>query len=82
MENVNVIYEAREGRGFVKEWEHSDPAEVYKDLAAELIAKKINNCKWIRSIKRRQLYNGYLEITVNYPHGGRRIYTVKMGAGI
>ena len=74
---VNCIYEAKEGRKYVETWRTEDPARVYKDLAQEMISKKINDCKYIRSIKRTTLYNGFQRITVTYDHGGRRIYTVE-----
>ena len=76
-EKVMVIYEAKEGRNYTETWRSEDPAKVYEDLAQELISKKINECRWIKSIKRTPLYNGFQRITVTYDHGGRRLYTVK-----
>ena len=76
-EKVMVIYEAKEGRNYTETWRSEDPAKVYEDLARELISKKINECRWIKSIKRTPLYNGFQRITVTYDHGGRRLYTVK-----
>ena len=73
---VRVTYERKNGRRYIEEWRCEDALQVYSDLAQELISKKINNCTWIRSIQRRNLYNGYQQITVNYNYG-RRIYTVK-----
>ena len=77
MEKVNVKFEEKQGRKFVVTWESDDAMQVYDDLAHELIAKKINNCTWIRSIKRTPLYNGFDRITVTQDNGNRRIYTVK-----
>lgn len=74
---IYCTYENRTPRGYEIEWETGVEEDVYKSLASELIAKKINCCSYIKSIKRRQLYNGFIEITVNYDNGGRRIYTVK-----
>ena len=51
MENVNVIYERLENGKYIKEWETSDVSQVYRDLAEELISKKINACNWIKSIR-------------------------------
>ena len=76
-EKVMVIYEAKEGRKYCETWRSEDPARVYKDLAQELISKKLNECRYIKSIKRTALYNGFQRITVTYDHGGRRLYTVK-----
>lgn len=76
MEKVNVRYEEKQGRAFVTTWECDDAMQVYDDLTHELIAKKLNGCSWIKSIKRVPLYNGFDRITVYYDHGGRRVYTV------
>lgn len=51
--------------------------DIYDFLAHELIAKKINKCTYIRSIKRRPLYNGFIEVIVLYNDGVRAIYTIK-----
>ena len=77
MEKVNVKFEEKQGHKFVVTWESDDATQVYDDLSHELIAKKINNCTWIRSIKRTPLYNGFDRITVTQDNGNRRIYTVK-----
>ena len=76
MEKVNVKYEEKRGREYVVTWSTEEEKQVYEDLAHELIAKKINGCTWIRSIKRVPLYTGFDRITVQYDHGGRRVYTV------
>lgn len=76
-EKVMCIYEKKQGRDYVETWRTEDPARVYEDLSVEFIAKKINACLWIKSIKRKQLCNGFQQIIVTYDHGGRRIYTVK-----
>lgn len=71
------VYEAKQGKKYVNTFECHDAEQTYRDLAHEMIAKKINDCRWIKSIKRTPLYNGYDRITVTYDHGGRRIYTIK-----
>lgn len=76
-EKVMVIYESKEGRTYTETWRSEDSARVYEDLAQELIAKKINECRYIKSIKRTNLFNGFQNIVVTYDHGGRRTYTVK-----
>ena len=74
---INFVYQKKTGRSYETKFTCSDPGRVYEDLAHELIAKKINLCTYIKSIKRRPLYNGFDEITVSYDHGGRRVYTIK-----
>ena len=74
--SVKFEYQEKDGRAYVTTFSSDDAARVYEDLAHELISKKINSCTWIKSIKRRPMYNGFDEITVTYDHGGRRVYTV------
>lgn len=50
--------------------------EIYKRLSNDLIAKKICQCRYIKSIKRRNNYDGTCEITVTYNNNVRNIYTV------
>lgn len=74
---IKRITEVKEGRTWRETYTTTDPAEVYKALAEDLIQKKINACAYIRSIKRENLYNGYQRITVLYNNGVRSIYTAK-----
>ena len=74
---VNFIYEEKKNGKFVETFRCEDEQRVYDDLSHELIAKKINGCSWIRSIKRNQLYNGFIQIVISYDHGGRRTYTIR-----
>ena len=71
------VFEVKEGRVWRESFVTTDPVEVYKFLAEELIAKKINACSYIRSIKRTNLYNGYQKIVISYDNGGRAVYTIK-----
>ena len=69
--------EEKIGRKYVQTFECDDRSRVYKELADELIAKKLNECSWIRSIRREPLYNGFDHIYATYDHGVRRVYTVE-----
>ena len=71
-----------------KKWEAStsDPmtgAEVYRALAEDLLYKYVNKASFIKSIKRKQNYNGTVTIIVTYDHTGiatndvRAIYTIR-----
>ena len=51
--------------------------EIYKRLTEELIAKKLNSCTYIKSIKRSPLYNGFQRIYVTYDNNIRATYTIK-----
>lgn len=74
---IKRIFEVKEGRVWRETFVATDPTEVYRYLAEELIAKKINACSYIRSIKRTNLYNGYQKIVISYDNGGRAVYTIK-----
>lgn len=74
---IERVFEIKEGRNWRKTITTTDATDVYKFLTEELIAKKINNCRYIRSIKRENLYNGYQRITVSYADSGRAIYTIR-----
>ena len=74
---IKRIVEIKEGRTWRESYASTDPAAVYQDLAGDLIAKKINCCSYIRSIKRTCLYNGFQKIVVSYDNGVRATYIVK-----
>ena len=40
----------REGNKWIFDIEYRTFKEIYGPLTSEIIAKKINNCKWIKSI--------------------------------
>lgn len=77
---ARVIYQKKTPSGyFTVEWD-KEGSEVWEDLAKDLMAKKLERCSYIRSIQRRNNYDGTHTIIVNYAAdcgGGRRIYTVK-----
>lgn len=72
----NVIFEKKVGKNFEQTWSSDDKMKVYEDLTHELVAKKLCGCSYIRSITRKQLYNGFVKITVTYDNGDRRIYHI------
>lgn len=78
---INYKYFDKRGKNLVETFSSNDELYVYKRLADEMVAKKINCCRWIKSIKRENLYNGFQRITVVYNHGensdGRGVYIVR-----
>ena len=61
------IVETKNGRAaWILDHINSDKAMVLENLACDLIAKKINECRYISTIKRRNCYDGTQEITVVY----------------
>ena len=56
---------------------NTEKETIFRDLTSDLISKKINHCSYIKSIKRNQLYNGFIDIIVFYDNGVKRIYHIK-----
>lgn len=75
--NVNFITEVKKGNKYEITRECNDSAYVYESLARDVIAKKINLCTYIKSIKRIQLYNGFEKIIVTYDNNCRCTYTIE-----
>ena len=76
-ETINYVVEVKEGRNWKEERFVTDALEVYKSLAEDMVHKKLNECTYIRSIKRTPLYNGFCKITVSYDNDVRRIYVIE-----
>jgi len=53
-----------------------DAAQVLESLAQDLIAKKINACTYIRSIQRKNNYDGTQTIIVTYDNNVRSTYII------
>lgn len=75
MEKLTVYI--KDGKNFIETYATSDPLIIYQRLSGALIWKKINCCKWIRSIKRENLYNGYQKITVYVNYDCKEEYIIK-----
>ena len=75
---IKRVFEVKQNGKWVEEFTNTDPGEVYKWLTDSLIAKKLNACQYIRTIKRENLYNGFQKITVTYSneYGGRSVFYV------
>lgn len=69
--------ELKQGKKWIEEYTTTNDIEIYQSLSDDLIAKKINQCSYIKSIKRTPLYNGYQKILVIYDNDCRAIYIVK-----
>lgn len=70
--NVSFSYSVKQDGKYVETYRTEDPATVYEKLATELIAKKINECTWIKSITRVNLFDGTQQITMHYWSGDLR----------
>jgi len=79
MKNASYIYEVKQNGKWTTTHTCNDARQAYEDLSHELIAKKLCNCTYIRSIKRQQRYT-HVEVIVTYTDdcgGGRRVYTIE-----
>jgi hypothetical protein len=75
MEKLTVYI--KDGKNYIENYSTTDATRIYQLLTNDLISKKINCCKWIKSIKRENLYNGYQKITVFQENGGKSEYIIK-----
>jgi hypothetical protein len=75
MEKLTVYI--KDGKKYVETYTTTDALIIYQRLTNSLIAKKINCCKWIKSIQRVNLYNGYQKITVFENNGCKSEYIIK-----
>lgn len=76
-EAKRVVEVKRNGKYVPEQYVEQNGEEVYRYLANDLIAKKLNQCTYIRSIKRRNNYDGTQTVTVTYDNDVRAIYTVE-----
>lgn len=78
MKTIERVCQIKNGKTWETTYTETDPGSVYAALSRDLIAKKINECKYIRSIKRTPNYDGTCTIAVLYSTGDvRSIYTVQ-----
>jgi hypothetical protein len=77
MRSEKMVIEVKNAGKWIVENTIENLEEIYSSLSADLIAKKINACTYIKSIKRVCNYDGTQNIIVNFGNGARRVYTVK-----
>lgn len=73
---IKKIIEIKEGKKWIISSTVTDPEDVYTSLSHDLIAKKINSCLYIKTIRRVPNYNGSQNIIVTYDNNVRATYTV------
>lgn len=74
IDNIPVrIAQKKNGKTWVNTYIDNDAASVYKSLSIDMIAKKINQARYIKSIKRVQHYT-HVEIIVTYDNNVRSLY--------
>lgn len=68
----------KNGKTYVLDYTCTDAGTVVERLAGDLAAKYIGKAPYIRSIKRRNNYDGTQLYTVTYDNGYRIEYTVSI----
>lgn len=77
MREIKQIVEKKVGRAYEVQTVITDKATIHESLMKELIAKKLHQCRWIKSIRDSCNYDGTRDITVTYDNGFRSVYTVE-----
>lgn len=72
-ENVYRVAQKKSGNAWIYTYIDNDVTSVYRALSSDLIQKKINACKYIKTIKRLQRYD-HVEMIVTYDNNTRSIY--------
>ena len=73
-----LTIEKKQGKKYVVTYQAEDnSAYFYRRLTKDLIAKKVSNCRYIKSIRREPLYNGMSNIIVIYSNDVRATYTIE-----
>lgn len=70
-------WEIKQGKVYTVDRVVTDSLTIHESLAHDLIAKKLHNASYIKSIKDRCNYDGTRTITVTYDNGCRRVYKIK-----
>lgn len=67
----------KDGKDWVETCRITDPMEVYRALAMDMVHKKIHQCRYIKRITRMPHYDGTQTISVYYDGGVRADYLVE-----
>ncbi len=73
MKTMRIAYKKDNNNKWIATFTENNETNVYKSLSADIVAKKINKCQYIKSIKRVQRYT-HCEITVLYDNNTKSVY--------
>lgn len=73
MKTMRIAYKKDSNNKWIVTFAENNETNIYKSLSADIVAKKINNCQYIKSIKRVQRYT-HVEITVLYDNNTKSVY--------
>ncbi|MCR4671956.1 MAG: hypothetical protein K5637_01800 [Lachnospiraceae bacterium] len=78
MKDIRRVVYCKQGNQWVPDqYIEDDPGEVYRKLARDMVAKKLHQCTYIKSIKDACNCDGTRDITITYDNNVRAVYTVE-----
>lgn len=72
---ITERYENKSLNGYDETWRANSEARAWEDLARFLIAKKLENCSWVKRIVRSQKYTE--KEIIFYTDTGRTVFTIE-----
>lgn len=78
MKSATMTGYRKSGKNYLVDYVNTDAGAVIERLAADLAAKYIGKAPYIKSVKRRNNYNGTQLYTVSYDTGYRIEYVVSI----
>lgn len=68
----------KNGRKWELRFEETDPETIHKELLDNIVAKKMHNCSYIKSIKESCNYDGTRTFTVYFSNDTKAVYIIEM----
>lgn len=78
MKSATMTGYRKSGKNYLVDFVNTDAGAVIERLAADLAAKYIGKAPYIKSVKRRNNYDGTQLYTVSYDTGYRMEYVVSV----
>jgi len=77
-DKIQMTMYRKEGKEYIATYFSDDPYHVTESLQNALIAKYLQKCTYIKSIKREQIFNGFIRVIVYYDCcNSKCVYIVK-----
>ena len=76
MQAVKYQYQVKENGAWTTRYESTEPAAVYQGLASCMVAKKLDECLWIKRIVVKRDGSETRTIIFYEGNGNRRVYEV------
>lgn len=76
MKKIEMLSEVKHNGKWAVTYRTDDESIIYPRLALAVVAKKINACRYISRIQRRNNYDGTQDVVIYYDSGLRVTFTV------